>query len=38
MIRIVKKKIKMNDELRSRIKWACTFSNYEPMTKERNIG
>ena len=37
MIRIVKKKIKMNEDLRSRIKWACTFSNCEPKIKERKI-
>ena len=37
MIQIVKKKIKMNEELRSKIKWACIFRNCEPMIKERKI-
>ena len=37
MIQIVKKNIKMNEELRSKIKWACTFRNCEPMIKERKI-
>ena len=27
MIDIVKRKINMTDELRSKIKWACTFNN-----------
>lgn len=35
MIQIVKKKIKMKEELTSKIKWACTFSNCESMIKER---
>ena len=37
MIQIVKKNIKINEELRSKIKWACTFRNCEPMIKERKI-
>ena len=37
MIQIVKKQIKMNEELRSKIKWACTFRNCKPMIKERKI-
>lgn len=27
----------MNEELRSKIKWACTFRNCKPMIKERKI-
>ena len=30
MISIVKRKINMTDELRSKIKWACTFNNCVP--------
>ena len=30
MIDIVKRKINMTDELRSKIKWACTFNNCVP--------
>lgn len=37
MINIVKRKINMTDELRSKIKWACTFRNCKPMIKERKI-
>lgn len=37
MIQIVKKQIKMNEELRSKIKWACTFRNCKPIIKERKI-
>jgi len=31
MINIVKRKINMTDELRSKIKWACTFNNCVPI-------
>ena len=31
MIDIVKRKINVADELRSKIKWACTFNNCVPM-------
>lgn len=33
MIDIVKRKINMTDELRSKIKWACTFNNCVPKIK-----
>lgn len=33
MIDIVKRKINMTDELRSKIKWACTFNNCVPNVK-----
>jgi hypothetical protein len=37
MIQIVKKQIKMNEELRSKIKWACTFRNCVPMIKNGSL-
>ena len=37
MIEIVKRKINMTDELRSKIKWACTFSNCEPKIRNGNL-
>ena len=37
MIRIVKRKISIEKELLSKIKWACTFSNYEPKIKNGNL-
>ena len=37
MIRIVKRKISIEKELLSKIKWACTFSNCEPKIKNGNL-
>ena len=37
MIRIIKKEIKLDKELRSRIEWACNFAGYAPKIKERNF-
>ena len=37
MIDIVKRKINMSDELRSKIKWACTFNNCVPMIKNGSL-
>ena len=37
MIDIVKRKINMTDELRSKIKWACTFNNCVPMIKNGSL-
>ena len=37
MIRIVKRKILIEKELLSKIKWACTFSNCEPKIKNGNF-
>ena len=37
MIEIVKRKINMTDELRSKIKWACTFNNCVPMIKNGSL-
>ena len=34
---IVKRKINMTDELRSKIKWACTFNNCVPMIKNGSL-
>lgn len=36
-IDIVKRKINMTDELRSKIKWACTFNNCVPVIKHDNL-
>ena len=36
-IDIVKRKINMTDELRSKIKWACTFNNCVPMIKNGSL-
>lgn len=37
MISIVKRKINMTDELRSKIKWACTFNNCVPKIKNGSL-
>ena len=37
MIRIVKRKISIEKELLSKIKWACTFSNCEPKIRKGNL-
>ena len=37
MISIVKRKINMTDELRSKIKWACTFNNCVPKIKDGSL-
>ena len=37
MISIVKRKINMTDELRSKIKWACTFNNCVPKIKDVSL-
>jgi len=37
MIRIVKRKISIEKELLSKIKWACTFSNCKPKIKNGNL-
>ena len=37
MIAIIEKEITIQNELLSKIKWACTFSNCEPMIKNGNL-
>lgn len=37
MIRIIKKKIIMTEELHSKITWACSFNNTEPKIMEGNL-
>lgn len=37
MINIVKRKIAIEKELRSKIEWACTFSNCVPKIKNGNL-
>ena len=37
MIRIVKREIAIEKELRSKIEWACTFSNCVPKIKNGNL-
>ena len=37
MISTVKKEITIQNELLSKIKWACTFSNCEPKIKDGNL-
>ena len=37
MIRIIKRKIAIEKELRSKIEWACTFSNCEPKIKNGSL-
>ena len=37
MINIIKKRIPIEKELRSKIEWACTFSNCEPKIKNGNL-
>ena len=37
MITTVNKKISMDKDLLSRIKWACTFSNCVPKIKNGNL-
>ena len=37
MISIIKRKINMTDELRSKIKWACTFNNCVPKIKDGSL-
>ena len=37
MISTVKKEITIQNELLSKIKWACTFSNCEPKIKNGNL-
>lgn len=37
LISIVKRKINMTDELRSKIKWACTFNNCVPKIKDGSL-
>ena len=37
MISTIEREITMENELRSKIKWACTFSNCEPKIKNGNL-
>ena len=37
MMRIIKKKIIMTKELKSKITWACSFNNTEPKIMEGNL-
>ena len=37
MISTIKRKIVINKELRSKIEWACTFSNCKPKIKNGNL-
>ena len=37
MIRVVKREIAIEKELRSKIEWACTFSNCEPKIRNGNL-
>lgn len=37
MMHIIKKKIIMTEELKSRITWACSFNNTEPKIMEGNL-
>ncbi|MCF0124658.1 MAG: hypothetical protein HUJ68_02690 [Clostridia bacterium] len=37
MISTIKRKIVINKELRSKIEWACTFSNCEPKITNGNL-
>ena len=37
MIRVVKRKIAIEKELRSKIEWACSFVNKVPKIKERKF-
>ena len=37
MISSINRKISINEELLSKIKWACTFSNCEPKIKNGNL-
>ena len=37
MIRVVKREIAIEKELRSKIEWACTFSNCVPKIKNGNL-
>ena len=37
MISTVKREIVIEKELRSKIEWACTFSNCEPKIKNGNL-
>ena len=37
MISTIKRKIVINEELNSKIKWACTFSNCEPKITNGNL-
>ncbi len=37
MIHIIEKEIAIDEELLSKIKWACTFSNCEPKIKNGNL-
>ena len=37
MISTIKRKISMNEELLSKIKWACTFSNCEPKIRNGDL-
>lgn len=37
MISTVKREIAIEKELRSKIEWACTFSNCEPKIKNGNL-
>ena len=37
MIRVVKREILIEKELRSKIEWACTFSNCVPKIKNGNL-
>lgn len=37
MIRIIKKKIIINEDLRSKIFWACSFANVSPEIIEGNL-
>ena len=37
MIRVVKREIAIEKELRSKIEWACTFSNCEPKIKNGSL-
>ena len=37
MISTIKRKIVINKELRSKVEWACTFSNCEPKITNGNL-
>ena len=37
MISTIEREITMENELRSKIKWACTFSNCEPKIRNGNL-
>ena len=37
MISTIEREITIENELRSKIKWACTFSNCEPKIRNGNL-